>query len=44
MITSDDVALTNPSPGPLRLVKAPAASHPLPKGEGGFPNLNAQRK
>jgi len=25
---------SNPSPGPLRLVKAPAAGHPLPKGEG----------
>jgi len=24
----------NPSPGPLRLVKAPAAGHPLPWGEG----------
>jgi very-short-patch-repair endonuclease len=24
----------DPSPGPLRLVKTPAASHPLPKGEG----------
>ena len=36
--------LTNPSPGPLRLVKAPAAGHPLPKGEGGFPNLNAHQK
>ena len=24
----------NPSPGPLRLVKAPAAGHPLPSGEG----------
>ena len=26
---------SNPSPGPLRLVKAPAAGHPLPWGEGG---------
>jgi len=26
---------SDPSPGPLRLVKAPAAGHPLPKGEGG---------
>jgi len=25
----------NPSPGPLRLVKTPAAGHPLPEGEGG---------
>jgi hypothetical protein len=25
---------TNPSPVPLRLVKTPAAVHPLPKGEG----------
>jgi len=25
---------SDPSPGPLRLVKAPAARHPLPKGEG----------
>jgi hypothetical protein len=25
---------TDPSPDPLRLVKAPAAGHPLPKGEG----------
>ena len=25
---------TDPSPVPLRLVKAPAAGHPLPKGEG----------
>jgi hypothetical protein len=25
---------TDPSPGPLRLMKAPAADHPLPKGEG----------
>jgi hypothetical protein len=24
----------DPSPGPLRLVKTPAASHPLPRGEG----------
>ena len=24
----------DPSPGPLRLMKAPAAGHPLPKGEG----------
>jgi hypothetical protein len=29
----------DPSPGPLRLVKAPAAGHPLPKGEGGIPEL-----
>ena len=25
---------TDPSPGPPRLVKAPAAGHPLPAGEG----------
>jgi hypothetical protein len=25
---------TNPSPGPPRLNKAPAAVHPLPTGEG----------
>ena len=25
---------TDPSPAPLRLVKAPAAGHPLPSGEG----------
>jgi len=25
-------------------VKAPAAGHPLPKGEGGFPNFNADEK
>jgi len=25
---------SDPSPGPLRLEKAPAADHPLPKGEG----------
>jgi len=25
---------SNPSPGPLRLMKTPAAGHPLPKGEG----------
>jgi hypothetical protein len=25
---------TNPSPGPPRLKKAPAAGHPLPRGEG----------
>ena len=25
---------TNPSPGPPRLKKTPAASHPLPTGEG----------
>jgi hypothetical protein len=25
---------TNPSPGPPRLKKTPAAGHPLPKGEG----------
>jgi hypothetical protein len=25
---------SDPSPGPLRLVKAPAAGHPLPSGEG----------
>jgi len=25
---------SDPSPDPLRLVKAPAAGHPLPKGEG----------
>ena len=25
---------TDPSPVPLRLVKAPVAGHPLPKGEG----------
>jgi hypothetical protein len=26
------------------LVKAPAAGHPLPKGEGGFPKFNAPHK
>ena len=26
----------DPSPGPVRLMKAPAAVHPLPKGEGGI--------
>jgi hypothetical protein len=35
---------TDPSPGPLRLVKAPAAGHPLPKGEGGFHNFTAVEK
>jgi hypothetical protein len=25
---------SDPSPGPLRLMKTPAAVHPLPKGEG----------
>ena len=25
---------SDPSPGPLRLMKAPAAVHPLPTGEG----------
>jgi hypothetical protein len=25
---------TDPSPVPLRLVKAPVAGHPLPRGEG----------
>jgi hypothetical protein len=28
------VQATDPSPVPLRLMKAPAAGHPLPKGEG----------
>ena len=28
------VRQSDPSPGPPRLVKAPAAVHPLPKGEG----------
>jgi len=28
---------THPSPVPLRLVKAPVAGHPLPKGEGKGP-------
>ena len=28
---------TDPSPVPLRLVKAPAAGHPLPEGEGKIP-------
>jgi hypothetical protein len=28
---------TDPSPVPLRLVKTPAAGHPLPKGEGNDP-------
>jgi hypothetical protein len=35
--------LTDPSPVPLRLVKTPAAGHPLPEGEGSFPHLTAQR-
>jgi hypothetical protein len=39
-----EASARNPSPGPLRLVKAPAAGHPLPKGEGGFPNPNAHQK
>ena len=29
--------VSDPSPVPLRLVKAPAAGHPLPKGEGDGP-------
>ena len=29
---------TDPSPVPLRLMKTPAAGHPLPKGEGKDPN------
>src|SRR5208282_1556045 len=32
-----DAPSTDPSPVPLRLVKAPAAGHPLPKGEGCHP-------
>ncbi len=37
-VPSGDVT---PSPDPLRLVRAPAASHPLPRGEraGGFERL-----
>ena len=35
---------TNPSPGPLRLVKTPAAGHPLPSGEGGFYKFNAHQE
>jgi hypothetical protein len=31
------ILIENPSPGPLRLVKAPAAGHPLPQGEGPKP-------
>jgi len=31
------LAETDPSPVPLRLVKAPAAGHPLPRGEGKDP-------
>ena len=31
----------DPSPVPLRLVKAPAAGHPLPKGEGCVSNLSS---
>jgi len=33
----------NPSPVPLRLVKAPAAGHPLPLGEGKDPRICATR-
>jgi hypothetical protein len=29
-----DEEASDPSPGPLRLMKTPAAVHPLPKGEG----------
>jgi hypothetical protein len=36
--------LGNPSPGPLRLVKAPAGGHPLPTGEGGLLMFYAIRK
>jgi len=31
------------SPGPLWLEKAPAADHPLPKGEGGYDNCLQHR-
>jgi hypothetical protein len=31
---------SDPSPGPRRLVKTPAAGHPLPKGEGCFFDSN----
>jgi hypothetical protein len=34
----------DPSPGPRRLVKAPTAVHPLPKGEGDLHNLSADQK
>jgi len=34
----------HPAPSADGLVKAPAAGHPLPKGEGGFPNFNADEK
>ncbi len=30
----DSASGSNPSPVPLRLVKTPAAGHPLPTGEG----------
>jgi len=34
----------DPSPGPRRLVKAPTAVHPIPKGEGSLHNLSADQK
>jgi hypothetical protein len=35
---------TYPSPVPLRLVKAPVAGHPLPKGEGSFDSSHAHQR
>jgi hypothetical protein len=33
---------SDPSPGPRRLVKTPDAGHPLPKGEGCCPDIEAR--